>query len=68
MLFPIINMNLPNYYDGSIVNLMSSIEESFGSKSKDKIENKKEKIYIGYHGGITKEEMIVPLIVIKNSY
>jgi len=32
---------------------------------KDKIENKKEKIYIGYHGGITKEEMIVPLIVIK---
>lgn len=32
---------------------------------KDKIKKKKKKLHIGHHGGVSKEEMIVPLIVIK---
>jgi hypothetical protein len=32
---------------------------------KDKIKKIKKKMHIGHHGGVSKEEMLVPLIVIN---
>lgn len=51
-------MYLPNYHDGSIVNKENYVIKDF-------ILGEPEHFHIGYHGGVSQEEMFVPLVVIK---